>query len=172
MNQREATMIVGWLNRGGLLWAMEGQGEVWADALQDVPFETAFEVAKTMVRERTSTSRAVVPADIRAKVEEIRKQRIAVMAAPQPPETLDGHTRREIEWRKAYVRHIGDGLSEAEADRRACAEVGVVRPDLQIAPRPVTAVLEGHKAACGSGCGCLTRPVRREEGLERPGRAR
>lgn len=162
MNQTEATSIVTYLNRAGLLWAMEGQGAVWADALHDVSYVTAQEVVRSMAATRTSAGRSVTPGDVRDAVRSIREARLRGIKTPEPPEELDGNPLRENAWRREYERLIGDGLTEAEADAQACAEHGVTRAQLDAAPRPVQAAIEGHRASCR--CGCLTRPVRAEGG--------
>lgn len=161
MNQTEAAGIVAYLNRAGLLWAMEGQAAVWADALTDVPFVTAQEVVRDMAATRTSGGRSVVPGDVREAVRRIRADRVKDMRSPEPPEALEGNPVRENAWRVAYVRLIADGLTEAQADVQACAEHGVTRPAVEASPRPVTAILGTHKTGCP--CGCLTRPIRSEE---------
>lgn len=165
MIQTEAASLVAYLNRAGLLWAMEGQAAVWADALADVSYVTAQEVVRSMAATRTSGSRSVVPGDVRDAVRIIRHDRLKDMRSPEPPQELDGHPARELAWQRAYRTAIGDGQDEAQADRTACHAVSVTRLAIEAAPRPVTAALEGHKAGCR--CGCLTRPVRAEEGRER-----
>lgn len=165
MNQTEAASIVAYLNRAGLVWAMEGQAAVWADALSDVSFVTAQEVVRNMAATRTSGGRSVTPGDVREEVRVIRHARLRDIKSPEPPEQLDGNPTRENAWRLAYVRLIGDGMTEAEADARACEEHGVTRAQLDAAPRPVLAVIEGHKARCS--CGCLTRPISKHERTER-----
>ena len=131
----------------------------WAAALDD---NITFADAKTIVIEHYARTRDwIMPADVNAASRQIRHARTSVMASPQPPEALDGIPERENAWRRAYVRLIGDGLTEAEADARACAEHGVTRPAIEAAPRPVAALTGTHKPTCT--CGCLTRPIRPEE---------
>lgn len=165
MNQEDAASLVAYLNRAGLLWAMKGQSAVWADALADVSYVTAQEVVREMAATRTSTTRSVVPGDVRDAVRILRHDRLKDMRSPEPPQELDGHPARELAWQRAYRTAIGDGQDEAQADLTACLAVSVTRLVIEAAPRPVTAALEGHKAGCR--CGCLTRPVRAEEGRER-----
>lgn len=161
MNQTEAASIVAYLNRAGLLWAMEGQAAVWADALHDVSFVTAQEVVRSMAATRTSGGRSIVPGDVREAVRQVRHDRTKDMRSPEPPEALDGIPAREQAWVRAYVRLIGDGLTESEADAQACAEHGVTRAAIEAAPRPVKELAGTHKGGCK--CGCLTRPIRAEE---------
>ena len=68
MNQQQAVQIITYLNRAGLVGAMEGQAAVWADALADIEFEAAQAAARALTRTRLSTERWVTPGDVRAKV--------------------------------------------------------------------------------------------------------
>lgn len=163
MNRQEAASIVAYLNRAGLVGAMEGQAAVWADALADVSYLTGQEVVRQMAATRTSTQRWVTPGDVRDAVSRVRKARTADIRTPEPPSTLPADdTTAQISWTRAYVAAIGDGLDEEAADLAACQQLGVTRPAVEIAPRPVMAAIEGHKAGCS--CGCLTRPIRAGEG--------
>lgn len=165
MIQTEAASLVAYLNRAGLLWAMEGQAAVWADALVDVSYVTAQEVVRSMAATRTSGSRSVVPGDVREAVRIVRHDRTKDVTAPNPPQELDGHPGREKTWRLAYMQAIGDGQTPEQADDTACKATRVVRAVIEPAPRPLRLAIEGHKASCR--CGCLTRPVRAEEGRGR-----
>ena len=131
----------------------------WAAALDD---NITFADAKTIVIEHYARTRDwIMPADVNAASRQIRHARTSVMASPQPPETLDGIPAREQAWTRAYIRLIGDGMTEAEADAQACAEHGVTRPAIEAAPRPVAALTGTHKPTCT--CGCLTRPLAKHE---------
>lgn len=135
MNQTEAVGILTYLNRAGLVGAMEGASAVWADALHDVPYTTAQEVVREMTRARTSDQRWVTPGDVAYRVRQIRTQRLKDaqrdgLTHYQPPEELGGNPRAEIRWSKAYDDGIGDGLIPAEADKRACQQLGVVRREI------------------------------------------
>lgn len=141
MNHEEALKIVTVLNRAGLLWAMEGQAAVWAMALEDVSYATAQEVVQDMASTRTSTARSVTPGDIRESVRVARHTRTARMSTPQPPETLDGDWKRERDWTRNYIKNVGDGLSETEADTKACRNLGVTRPQIETAHHPVSALI-------------------------------
>lgn len=165
MNQEDAASLVAYLNRAGLLWAMKGQSAVWADALADVSYVTAQEVVREMAATRTSTTRSVVPGDVRDAVRILRHDRTKDVTAPNPPQELDGHPGREKTWKVAYMRAIGDGQTPEQADVTACKATQVVRAVIEPAPRPLRLAIEGHRASCR--CGCLTRPVRAEEGKER-----
>ena len=141
MNQTEAASIVAYLNRAGLLWAMEGQSAVWADALADVSFVTAQEVVRDMAATRTSGSRGVVPGDVRESVRLLRHSRTKDLRTPEPPAELEGHPRREIDWQRAYRTAIGDGQDAAQADETACRALGVRRAEIEAAQRPVAALV-------------------------------
>lgn len=164
MNRTEAASVVAYLNRAGLLGAMEGQAAVWADALEDVSYVTAQQVVRAMARERTSDQRWVTPGDLAAAVRAERKRNVDRMASPQPPDALAGHPGREQEWTQAYVRLIGDGLEPAEATEAACAHLGVSVPaPVQIAARPHDLRLPtGRQCRCSPPC--IEGHVRREEG--------
>ena len=132
----------------------------WAAALDE---NILYADAQSIVIEHYANTRDwIMPADINTRSRQIRQARTRDMRSPEPPEALEGIPEREHAWTRAYVRLIGDGLTESEADAQACAEHGVTRAQLDAAPRPVQAAIEGHRASCR--CGCLTRPVRAEEG--------
>lgn len=163
MNRQEAASVVAYLNRAGLVGAMEGQAAVWADALEDVSYVTAQEVARQMAAARTSTQRWVTPGDVRDAVARIRKARTSEIRTPEPPTTIDADdVKAQIAWTRAYVSAIGDGLTPEVADITACELLGVTRPAVDVAPRPVAVLAASHKAGCA--CGCLTKPIRRGEG--------
>lgn len=130
MNNTEAVALIGLLNRAGLVGAMEGQGAVWADALSDITANDALEVARGMVRNRTSAERWVTPGDIRAGARAVRAARLvqaerdSALLLP-PPATDD--VRAEVEWTRAYRRALGDGLTAEDADVRACQASRLVR---------------------------------------------
>ena|GEM_PF-2444706 len=166
MNQSEATQLVTVLNRAGLVPALEGQGAVWASALEDVPYSTAVVVAKRIVATRTSDQRWVTPGDIRAAVTAQRKVHLDGMASPQPPMSLDGDPVREIAWMRAYRRAYGDTGDADEAMRAACAALRV-RPDAPAITTTRPLELPAlHVGGCS--CGCLARPVRAAEGAAHP----
>lgn len=91
MNRADALTLITYLNRAGLVGAMEGQAAVWADALADVRFEDAQEAARWMARTRTSAQRWVTPGDIRELVTTIRDDRVmrGRVYIASPPERLD-----------------------------------------------------------------------------------
>ena len=65
MNQAEALTLVSYLNRAGLLQALEGQAPVWADALDDVNSTDAQVAARAIAK---TTARWITPGDIRLQV--------------------------------------------------------------------------------------------------------
>ncbi len=135
MIETEAIKVLTYLNRAGLVPALEGAGAVWADALSSVPFETAIWVAREMGRERTSDQRWVTPGDIAARVRQVRAQRVKDAQREgldryAPPEELEGDPRREIAWRNAYMEAVADGQSPEYADAAACAVMSVTRREV------------------------------------------
>ena len=123
MENTEAVALIGYLNRAGLVGAMEGQGAVWADALSDITANDAQEVARGLARNRTSAERWVTPGDIRSGARAVRQTRLvqaerdSALLLP-PPATDD--VRAEVEWTRAYRRALGDGLTAEDADVVAC----------------------------------------------------
>lgn len=124
MTQEQALQLVAYLNRAGLVIAMEGQAAVWRDALQWVRFEDAQEACRALVREGVP-ERFATPADVVRTVKRIRGRRIADRVPPAPPVALD--PRGERDFARAYLRALGDGASEEFADSVACERVGVRR---------------------------------------------
>lgn len=130
MNQTEALDLIAYLNRAGLVGAMDGQASVWADALSDITAKDAQEVARGLARNRTSAERWVTPGDIRSGARAVRQVRLvqaerdSALLLP-PPATDD--VRAEVEWTRAYRRALGDGLTADEADAQACQVSRLVR---------------------------------------------
>lgn len=136
MNVQEAHAIVVWLNRAGLLWAAEGQAEVWADALSDVDGQTGLQAAREIARNHTSDKRAVVPGDIRALVSTIRRQRLQGAPSPNPPDELADDPKKFQRWIKLRQWAIGNGMDYEAADVYADQQSGVERSVLPAVPRP------------------------------------
>lgn len=135
MNQTEAANLVLVLNRAGLVQAMEGQAAVWAMALEDVSYVTAQEVARAMVKGRTSDMRWVTPGDIRSEVARLRKQRTSAIGVVNPPAELADRVADTITWQRAYVEAIGDGDAPDVAEKRACDALGIAVPQQLDTPR-------------------------------------
>lgn len=72
MNHQQTATVIAYLNRAGLVGAMEGQVTVWAEALTDLDLTEVQAAAREMARTRRSTERWVTPGDVRAKVNELR----------------------------------------------------------------------------------------------------
>lgn len=159
MTPAEAAIVLGWAAAIDGREESEIAAQAWAGALD--PRLTVADAKWIITDHYKRETWKVMPAHINERYKAVRHDRTKGMRSPEPPEALDGIPEREQAWTRAYVRLIGDGLTEAEADVRACAEHGVTRAVIEAAPRPVTAVLTAHKAACR--CGCLTRPIRAEE---------
>jgi hypothetical protein len=114
VNQREAVQLVSYLNRAGLVPALEGQAAVWADALGDVAFEDAQEVARGLARSRTGVERWVTPGDIRAGVRDIRRARLR-LNPPPVPEVDPDDTRAYLAAYKAQAAGIAAGARQIGA---------------------------------------------------------
>ena len=84
MNAQEAASLVGYLNRAGLLQALEGQAAVWCDLLDDVDFVDARAAARDLAMVRSGADRWLTPGDIRVGVRRIRADRLARTPDPLP----------------------------------------------------------------------------------------
>lgn len=122
MNRTETTELITYLNRAGLVGAMEGQAAVWADALDDVRLDDVEEVARRITKTHTGRDRWVTPGDIRAEIRLLRKERTATAVPPAPPAAIANDVARTLEWQRTWIRRIGDGATDSEATRLACAE--------------------------------------------------
>lgn len=144
MNKLEASEIVTYLNRTGNLWAMEGQADAWADALDDVDGATGFQAAREIARTRTSTEKAMTPGDIRKHVDIIRRQRLQGAPTPQPPSELADDTQATNRWIRLRNHAIGNGMDYTQADAYADHHTGIVRKELTpIPPEKIRALLSG-----------------------------
>lgn len=108
----------------------------------------------------------IMPSEINSAVQAMRRTRTEKIGSDElPPAELDDQPARAVTWTREYRRAIGDGHEPDQATKRACAAVGVAVP-AQIEPtrRPdeVRRLMAAHGPQCE--CGCLTKPVRREEG--------
>lgn len=144
MKVLEASDIVILFNRAGLLWAMEGQAEVWADALDDIDGGTAKEAAREIIRDRTSDQRAITPGDLRKHVSIIRTRRLQGAITAQAPDELADRPQDFKRWIRLRNWQIGNGRTEVEAQAYADHQFGITRT-------PPTGVTEGisRPANCG-----------------------
>lgn len=142
MNEAQALAIVTWLNRAGLLWAMENQAEVWADALGDIHPETALLAAKEISKTRTSDQRAITPGDIRKHVDTIRTRRLQGVQPGEPPSELADRPLDHARWNKLRNWQIGNGMTPELADAYADAQYQITRLPA-VAGRPPNLTLKG-----------------------------
>jgi hypothetical protein len=125
MTQEQAVQVVAYLNRAGVLLAMEGQAAVWRDALYRVRYQDAVDGCRELVREGAIKERFATPADVLRAVRRIRNKRLADSVPPAPPVALD--VGADLRFRRAWLEAVGDGATEEQADGYACGVVGVVR---------------------------------------------
>lgn len=113
MDVLETNRVLAYLNRANLTGVVEGQAEVWADALRDIPLTDAQDAAAQLVRERTSRDRWVTPGDIRALAESYATRRVmhARPALQIAPEGVEDHAAWQREAEFAIRR--GYGFDEA-----------------------------------------------------------
>ncbi|ROR97808.1 hypothetical protein EDD28_2417 [Salana multivorans] len=113
MNRIEAAKVVAYLNRAGLVGAMEGQAAVWADALHDVAYQDAQQVVRDMVRARTSRERWVTPGDVIAGIREARRWGVLESDRARRAQQIDppgGLTAdQERAWRAEYHEAVIGG---------------------------------------------------------------
>lgn len=151
MKQTEAVTVVTYLNRAGLLHAMEGQGAVWADALEFVRFEDARDVARDLARTRRGADRWVTPGDIIDGASRLRASRVNGRTPPPPPPCIPhDNVAAQIGWQRTVTRHLADGLDDGAATAAALTEMGL--PPLEIEhTRPVAALVEQVARKRGEG---------------------
>ena len=147
MTQTEALGLVAYLNRAGMLPAMEGQAAVWKDALWDVRAPDAMEAARRLVRQPDRVA-YVKPGDVLREVRKLRADRIGGRRPPAPPEPLE--PVRDLEFQRVYLLALGDGATEVEADAVACSALGQVRGQLPPANLPRLRALMAGKTEGGA----------------------
>lgn len=142
----------------------EEAARAWADVLDD---HVGLKDGKAAIiaHRRTSTD-YLMPIHVNTEVRRIRKTRTDAIGADEiPPAALDHEPSRALTWTREYRRAIGDGETPDAAVKRACDAVGTPVPlELDAVPRPeaVKRLMAAHGTGCE--CGCLTRPVRKDEG--------
>lgn len=151
MGHAEATNVVAYLNRAGMLQAMEGQAAVWKDALWGVRYADAMEACRELVRRPGVVQ--VKPGDLLLEVRKVRAARRGNRVPPAPPLELPADA--QLAFGRAYMRALGDGASEAEADAAACHVVGAVREAITPDPGRLKELLASvtFKAPEGDGNG-------------------
>jgi hypothetical protein len=136
----------------------------WSEALDDCVTLADGKAAIT-THARTSSD-YLKPLHVNTEVRRIRKTRTDAIGADEiPPAALDHEPSRALTWTREYRRAIGDGEAPDAAVKRACDAVGVDVPlQLDAVPRPeaVKRLMAAHGTGCE--CGCLTKPIRPEEG--------
>lgn len=135
----------------------------WADALDD---HVTLEDGKAAITaHRRSSTDWLMPLHVNTEVRRIRKIRTDAIGDVNPPGELADRPALENSWKREYARATGDGELPDAAYKRACDALGIDVPlQLEPIPRPeaVKRLMATHGTACK--CGCLTKPVRPEEG--------
>lgn len=136
----------------------------WAEALDENV--TLVDGKAAITAHANSSGDYLKPAHVNAEVRRIRKERVdRIGDGGIPPAELADRPHIEATWKREFARAVGDGDQPDVAEKRACDAVGIEVP-AQIEPtrRPeeVRQLMAAHGPQCE--CGCLTRPVRREEG--------
>lgn len=129
MLETEALDVVAYLNRAGLLQAMTGQAAVWRDALWGVRYPDAIEACRALARRPGVVQ--LKPGDLLFEVRKLRAGRIGNRVPPAPPVELSAEAGARFG--RVYLRALGDGATDAEADAVACRMAGAVREVVPVA---------------------------------------
>lgn len=121
MKQTEAASLVAYLNRAGLLQALEGQAAVWADVLGEVRYVDAVEAVRQMSTTRTSDERWVTPGDVIAAVRALRAARVLAAPPPLPNVDPDDVAAYQAE-RRRLTKEIADGRDPQQARQLATTQ--------------------------------------------------
>lgn len=135
----------------------------WANALDEQV--TLADGKAAIDRHRATSTDWLMPAHINAEVRRIRRARSEALGVVNPPAELADRPHVENTWKREYTRARCDGEEHAAAEKRACDAVGITVPlQLEPTPRPeaVKRLMATHGPQCE--CGCLTKPIRPEEG--------
>lgn len=110
-------------------------GEIDVTAWHAVIGDFTFDDARQAVIDHYKESpHSIAPSDINLRIGAWRRARIGNRVAPVPP--VDANDVAAYQrWISMWFRAIGDGYSEAEAERRADADLGIARQAVE-APRP------------------------------------
>jgi hypothetical protein len=126
MNQDAADLLLAYIASIDRREIKEGDALVWADLLDDIPFEAAKAAVREYYREE---SRWVTPAEVRRRALAARKAWKRSTTAPPGPGAVPDADPDDV---AAYLR----------AERE-----GRWRVDTELHPRPVAALLSGYAAA-------------------------
>lgn len=109
----------------------EIDAQAWHAVVGDLRFDDCREAVIAHYRDSSAT---LMPADLRVRVKQVRKDRIGDKVAPLPPVDPDD-VERYAQWQQAWVRAVGDGLTDDEAERSADMQLGVQREAIELKPR-------------------------------------
>lgn len=130
ISDSEAVQIVTYLNRAGLLPAMEGQAPVWQDALGNINATDALEACRNIARMPTGAGRGglfVTPGELIGEIKRIRAKRTAGVELPPPPSALAENPIAQQRWHRAFMHQVGNGFPPEAAEVFACERLGVPR---------------------------------------------
>lgn len=158
VSREEAATVVAYLNRAGLVQALEGQAGVWWDVLNAAGVRAVDVQAacRLLVAERMGGAVAVLgedapthdrrifigPGDVIARVRKLRRERVGNRTPPAPPDDVADDVAATIRWQRAYLAALGDGADEGQADGAACRLLGVVRPPVVLVEGDVVGAIE------------------------------
>ena len=141
MDARESLIVIGMLERCGRVQVVKGQAGAWALALSHIRVEDAQAAVTLMIRDPAPASRWVIPNDVIAAVEVIRRERIRAVldgSLPCPPPEIDPDDVPAYQaWRQSFMRALGDGRTLHDAETVACEAAGIP---------PVHRPVEVHRA--------------------------
>lgn len=148
MNNEETGKVVAYLNRAGLIYAMENQVAVWHDLIGRLRYADVVEACRNIGRDEAAGGRLggsfLTPGAVAGEVRRLRARRSANHVVPAPPEGLEDDTAAQLQFHRAYMGALGDGAGVDGADAAACSAVGVTRPPAVAAdPARMKRVLDG-----------------------------
>lgn len=132
MNREETANVVTYLVAAGKLQPVDGQAAVWHDALGALRYADAVEACREIAAGEGSW---VTPGTVRAAVRRIRSGRIGNQVPPSPPPDVSASA--QIDYQRAFLGALGDGLDRTEADRAACSQIGAQRFEEVERRRPI-----------------------------------